>query len=175
MRKAVYPGSFNPIHPGHLQIIEAASKVFDEVIVLVAENPEKHYSVSAETRMQYISKLCSNISNVTVDSTSSSLATYCIENDIHFVVRGLRDGTDLNYERAQEFYTLNMVPFGFELDYIYFATALTNYSSTGVRQFVKYCTKQQFRNMFRSGWALRSEDVEIIDAIHEDYSKKLNG
>lgn len=171
MRKAVYPGSFNPIHPGHLRIIESISKVFDEVIVLVAENPEKQYDISSATRKYFISNLCSDFKNVKVDVTSKTLAEYCQDNDIHFVIRGLRDSKDLTNERAQEFYTKHLLNYGYDLEYIYMVTELGYYSSSNFRQFVKYSTKQQFRNMFRSGWALRSEDVAIIDAMYDEYSK----
>ena len=53
---AVYPGSFNPVHPGHLHVIRQAAELFDKVYVLVAENPEKSYKVPAEVRASWLDK-----------------------------------------------------------------------------------------------------------------------
>ena len=171
MRKAIYPGSFDPVHPGHLYVIEQASKMFDEVIVIVAENPSKKYDVSANVRLTFIDALVSDFKNVRVDITNKTLAEYCKAYDVHFVIRGLRNGNDLEYERAQEFYTKQLAG-DFDLNYVYINTPskLMNYSSTFMKQFKKYSTKEQFRNLFRDGWALRSEDVSLIDLMYDVYS-----
>ena len=54
---AVYPGSFNPVHPGHLHVIRQAAQVFDRVIVLIAENPEKSYPINPVLRMKWIKEM----------------------------------------------------------------------------------------------------------------------
>ena len=171
MRKAIYPGSFDPVHPGHLHVIEQASKLFDEVIVIVAENPAKHYDVSANVRLTFISALVSDFKNVRVDITNRTLADYCFTYNINFVIRGLRNGADLEYERAQEFYTKQLAGC-FDLNYVYINTPakLMNYSSTFMKQFRKYGTQEQFRTLFREGWALRSEDVSVINLMYDVYA-----
>ena len=77
---AVYPGSFNPVHPGHLHVIRQAAEVFDEVIVLVAENPEKTYKVPAEVRAHWIDEMTTGFQwkkNIVIDISSKSLVDIC--------------------------------------------------------------------------------------------------
>ena len=98
MKRAVCPGSFDPITFGHLDIIERASGQFDEVIVAVLENRTKASLFSVEERMEMIRKTTSQFSNVKVDSWHGLLVDFCKENSIQAIVKGLRAVTDFDYE-----------------------------------------------------------------------------
>ena len=79
-KTAVYPGSFDPITNGHLDIIKRVSQMFDNVIVLVANNSEKNYLFSAENRTLLVKDAVKSISNVTVDYTDGMLVDYIANN-----------------------------------------------------------------------------------------------
>jgi pantetheine-phosphate adenylyltransferase len=98
MKRAVCPGSFDPITFGHLDIIERASGQFDEVIVAVLENRTKASLFSVDERMEMIRKTTSQFSNVKVDSWHGLLVDFCKENSIQAIVKGLRAVTDFDYE-----------------------------------------------------------------------------
>jgi pantetheine-phosphate adenylyltransferase len=99
---AVYPGSFDPITIGHLDIIERVSQVFDEVIVLVAASDHKAYMFSNKERMNFIKKVISNgtfkSENITVDSFDGLTTEYMKKKKAHVIVRGLRAVADFEYE-----------------------------------------------------------------------------
>jgi pantetheine-phosphate adenylyltransferase len=98
MKRAVCPGSFDPITFGHLDIIERASGQFDEVIVAVLENRTKASLFTVEERMEMIRQTTSKYSNVKVDSWHGLLVDFCKENSIQAIVKGLRAVTDFDYE-----------------------------------------------------------------------------
>lgn len=98
MKRAVCPGSFDPITYGHLDIIERASKQFDEVIVAVFVNRKKDGLFSVEERLELISANISQFKNVKVDSGSGLLVDYCKSKNIDVIVKGLRAVTDFDYE-----------------------------------------------------------------------------
>ena len=95
---AVYPGSFDPVTYGHLDIIKRAAEGFDELIVSVLNNKEKSPLFSVEERVKMLREVTKNIPNVRVDSFSGLLIDYAAKNDIHIIVRGLRAITDFEYE-----------------------------------------------------------------------------
>jgi pantetheine-phosphate adenylyltransferase len=98
MRRAVCPGSFDPITYGHLDIIERASRHFDEVIVAVLENRTKSSLFTVEERISMISEVTKKFSNVRVDSWSGLLVDYCKSNSVQSIVKGLRAVSDFEYE-----------------------------------------------------------------------------
>ena len=98
MKRAVCPGSFDPITFGHLDIIERASSQFDEVIVAVFVNRNKAGLFSVQERMDLISENIKKFSNVRVDSGSGLLVEYCKKNGVQAIVKGLRAATDFDYE-----------------------------------------------------------------------------
>jgi pantetheine-phosphate adenylyltransferase len=95
---AVYPGSFDPITYGHLDIINRGLKVFDEVIVAVACNSQKNALFSFEERVDLISQVVSNQERVTVDTFTGLLIDYVAYRKAHVVIRGLRAISDFEYE-----------------------------------------------------------------------------
>ena len=97
-RRAVYPGSFNPVHFGHMDIIRRASRVFDEVIVAVYSDPKKPLLFSAEERVDLIRQAVGDISNVKVASFSRLAVDYLASVDARIMVRGLRVFSDFEYE-----------------------------------------------------------------------------
>lgn len=98
MKRAVCPGSFDPITYGHLDIIERAAQQFDHVVVAVLENRTKSSLFSVAERIEMISKVTAKFSNVSVDSWSGLLVDYCKSNNIQAIVKGLRAVTDFDYE-----------------------------------------------------------------------------
>lgn len=97
---AVYPGSFDPITNGHVDIIKRALKTFDEVIVLVANNPNKKTAFSLERRVEIIENVIKalDLKNVSVDHTRGLTIDYAKKHNALAIVRGLRAATDFEYE-----------------------------------------------------------------------------
>ncbi len=98
MRIAVYPGSFDPITNGHLDIIERASKIFDKVIVGVLKNKNKNPLFSADERIELIRKVTSKLDNVDVASFEGLLVDFAREHDADVIIKGLRTVNDFEYE-----------------------------------------------------------------------------
>ena len=98
MSKAIYPGSFDPVTNGHLNIIERAAKTFDELIVCVMINAEKHPVFSSEERVELIRRVTKHIPNVTVTQSSGLLAEFAREQNCGVVVKGLRALSDFEHE-----------------------------------------------------------------------------
>ena len=97
-KAAIYPGSFDPMTLGHLDVIKRASKMFDRLIVSVLNNKAKNSLFSVEERVSILREATRDLPNVTVDSFNGLLIDYAREKDIHISVRGLRAITDFEYE-----------------------------------------------------------------------------
>ncbi len=98
IRVAVYPGSFDPVTYGHLDIIHRAAKVFDKLIVAVLNNTSKNPLFTLEERMKLISKVTRDLPNVEVDGFRDLLVNYMKSKNVYLVVRGLRAVSDFEYE-----------------------------------------------------------------------------
>ena len=98
MRRAVCPGSFDPVTKGHLDVVGRASRMFDEVVVAVGVNPSKSRLFSADERIAMITRGVADLSNVRVDGFTGLITSYCQEIDAMAIVKGLRSGTDFDYE-----------------------------------------------------------------------------
>ena len=138
MKRAVYPGSFDPVTYGHLDVIRRAAEMFDELIVSVLNNKEKMPLFSVEERVKILAKATADIPNVKVDSFSGLLVDYAREKEIHVAVRGLRAITDFEYElqisqtnRLLSKETLDTVFLTTSLEYAYL-------SSSGVREIASF-------------------------------------
>jgi pantetheine-phosphate adenylyltransferase len=98
MRRAVCPGSFDPVTLGHLDIVGRASAVYDEVTVAVLINKTKSSLYTVEERMQLLGEVTKDYGNVVVDAFHGLLVDYCRAKDIPVIVKGLRAVSDFDYE-----------------------------------------------------------------------------
>ncbi len=98
MRIGVYPGSFDPITNGHLDILRRSANLFDEIILLLAVNPNKKSIFTVEERLAIMKEATKDIPNVRVDFTSGLVVNYASEHGAKHVIRGLRAVTDFEYE-----------------------------------------------------------------------------
>ena len=98
MTKVVCPGSFDPVTNGHLDIVERASSLFDEVVVAVLVNESKASLFTLEERLDMLSRATSDLANVTVASFRGLLVNFCTENGVEAIVKGLRAVSDFDYE-----------------------------------------------------------------------------
>ena len=98
MRRAVCPGSFDPVTNGHLDIVARASRLFDEVVVAVGVNKSKSRLFTPEERIEMLRTACEPFDNVTVDGFTGLLTDFCRDRDISTIVKGLRAVSDFDYE-----------------------------------------------------------------------------
>ncbi len=98
MKKAIYPGSFDPITNGHMDILKRASRLFDHVTMLLAVNPNKKSEFTVEERLQMMKEATKDIENVGVDFTSGLTVEYARKVGAKHIIRGLRAVTDFEYE-----------------------------------------------------------------------------
>jgi len=136
MRKAVCPGSFDPITNGHLDVIERASGLFDEVTIAVLANSAKTGLFTIDERIKMARDAAAHLSNVRVDTWSGLLVDYCKTHDIRAIVKGLRAVSDFDYE-------LQMAQMNLQLkgvDTLLMATkpAYSFLSSSLVREIARY-------------------------------------
>jgi pantetheine-phosphate adenylyltransferase len=131
--RVVYPGSFNPVHHGHIDIIKRASRVFDEVIVAVYENPEKPLLFNAQERVDLIRQAVIDMSNVRVASFKGLAVDYLASVDAYIMIRGLRVFSDFEYEFRMALANQRLAP---NLEVINFITSerYLHVSSTTVRE-----------------------------------------
>ena len=100
MRRALFPGSFDPITLGHYDIINRGVKLFDEVIVAIGINSEKKYMFSLEQRKHFIEEAFKNEPKVKVVTYKGLTIDFCKEMNIEFILRGLRNPADFEFEKA---------------------------------------------------------------------------
>lgn len=98
MRRAIYPGSFDPITFGHLDVIERAAVLFDELIIAVADNEAKHPFFSADERMDLIRQVLGHRTSIRVERLTGLLVDFAAAQQVHVVVRGLRAISDFEFE-----------------------------------------------------------------------------
>jgi pantetheine-phosphate adenylyltransferase len=98
VRRAVCPGSFDPVTNGHIDIISRASALFDEVTVAVLINKSKKSMFTVEERIDMLTAVCAEFPNVKIDAFHGLLVEFCQERDIHAIVKGLRAVSDFDYE-----------------------------------------------------------------------------
>ena len=160
MRKAIYPGSFDPITFGHLDIIERSSKIVDELVIGVLNNSAKNSLFSLEERVSMIKEMTKDYPNVTVASFDGLLVDYMKEIGATINIRGLRAVTDFEYELqiAQTNHVQNP-----DMETIFLTTNLkySYLSSTIVKEFASY-----------GGDISNFVPASIIDKIYAKYNVK---
>ncbi len=100
MRVAVFPGSFDPITIGHFDIVERAVPLFDKIIIAIGQNSQKKYMFSLEQRKEFIKNSFKQFPNVEVDSFEGLTIDYCRSRGVNFILRGLRNPSDFEFEKA---------------------------------------------------------------------------
>jgi len=100
MKRAVFPGSFDPLTLGHFDIISRGLTLFDEIILAIGVNANKKYMFSLEQRVQFLEDSFKDESKITVDTYKGLTVDYCIENNVEFILRGLRNPADFEFEKA---------------------------------------------------------------------------
>lgn len=98
MKTAVFPGSFDPVTLGHLDIIERSATVFDKVYVSILNNGAKSPTFSVEERVEFLQRVTKHLGNVEIDTFSGLLADYVSEKKIDVIVKGIRSASDFDYE-----------------------------------------------------------------------------
>lgn len=139
MKKAVFPGSFDPFTVGHLDILKRAAKLFDHVNVCVIPNPDKHCLFSESERVALIRRVIESegIDNASVSSYNGLTVECAREFGAHFIVRGLRSAADYEYETNLEYFNRRLAP---EVETIYIAcdAVHVHISSSAVRELMNY-------------------------------------
>lgn len=129
MKKAVFPGSFDPITLGHEDVITRAIPLFDEIIIAIGINADKKYMFSLEQRKQFIKECFKEYDNVKVVAYEGLTVDYCKKNDIEYIVRGLRNPADFEFEKAIAHTNRDLAP----VETVFLLTAAkTSYISSSI-------------------------------------------
>ena len=163
MKKAIYPGSFDPPTLGHLDIIRRSAKMVDELVVGVLHNSAKNSLFSIDERVSMIKEITKEFPNVSVTSFDGLLVNYMKEIDATLIIRGLRAVTDFEYEL--QIAQTNRVEYP-EVETIFLTTSLkySYLSSTIVKEFASY-----------GGDISKFVPPEFIDRIYAKYQIERNG
>tara|TARA_Y100001934_G_scaffold94495_1_gene116614 strand:+ start:323 stop:775 length:453 start_codon:yes stop_codon:yes gene_type:complete len=100
MKKAVFPGSFDPITIGHIDIVNRGMKIFDEIIIAVGNNVDKKYMFSKEKRVEFVKQTFSAYDKIKVESYEGLTVDFCKKNNTEFIIRGLRNPADFEFEKS---------------------------------------------------------------------------
>ena len=136
MRRAVCPGSFDPVTNGHVDVIARAAGLYDELVVAVLVNPGKAGLFPVEERMDLLREAVADLPNVTIDSFSGLLVDYCRDRDIPVIVKGLRAVGDFEYELQMA--QMNRELAGIETLFVPTAPQVGHLSSSLVKQIATF-------------------------------------
>ena len=136
MKKAVFPGSFDPFTIGHKDVLDQALNIFDEIIIAVGENPSKSCMFSLNDRISFIEKSLETNSKVSIESYSNLTINFCEAKDVKFLIRGLRNINDFMFEKDSK----DMQETFSNIKYVYFISGqnFSYVSSTLVRDIINY-------------------------------------
>lgn len=135
MKIAVFPGSFDPITVGHVDLVRRALPLFDEIIVAVGINSTKKYLFSLEQRVEWLKKVFEKYPQVKVDQFENLTAHYCQRIGAQYLLRGLRNASDFDYEKTIS--QLNhIIGSGIETVFLIAQPEFTHISSTIVREII---------------------------------------
>ena len=136
MRRAVCPGSFDPVTNGHVDVINRAAGLYDELVVAVLVNPGKAGLFPVDERMELLREAVAGLPNVTVDSFQGLLVDYCRGHDIPVIVKGLRAVSDFEYELQMA--QMNRELAGIETLFVPTAPQVGHLSSSLVKQIAQF-------------------------------------
>ena len=137
MRRAIYPGTFDPLSNGHLDIIERSAKLFDEIVVAIGDNPDKNPLFSVKERATMIKKATAHLSNLTLVKFNSLLVELSDELNSNIIIRGIRSSSDFEYE-SQMTYANNSLKKDLETVYLMPSLEHSFVSSSLVRTLLKF-------------------------------------
>ncbi len=137
-RIAVFPGSFDPITLGHLDIIERAVPLFDKIIVAIGTNESKKYMFSLEERIQFLKDSLAKFPNVEIDHYEGLTVDYCISQKIQFILRGLRNPADFEFEKSIAYTNRVMSKRKVETVFLLTSSGKSFVSSSIVREIIRY-------------------------------------
>lgn len=135
MKRAVFPGSFDPITNGHVDVIRRALPLFDEIIIAIGSNADKKYMFSLEERMRFIEETFSDEPKVRVEHYQGLTLEYCKQKEADFILRGLRNPADFEFEKAIAH--ANRLVSGIETVFLLTAVDTSFISSSIVRDFIR--------------------------------------
>ncbi|WP_298761551.1 pantetheine-phosphate adenylyltransferase [uncultured Psychroserpens sp.] len=135
MKRAIFPGSFDPITLGHHDIIKRSVKLFDEVIVAIGINAEKKYMFSLEERQQFIEDAFKDEPSVKVVTYKGLTVDFCKKNNVEFILRGLRNPADFEFEKAIAHTNRDLAPI--ETVFLLTAASTSYISSSIVRDVIR--------------------------------------
>lgn len=136
MKVAVFPGSFDPITLGHHDIVSRAIPLFDKIIIAVGRNVNKSYMFSEEQRVQWIKDTFKEEAKITVDRYSGLTTKYCTEVGAQFILRGLRNPADFEFEKAIA-QTNRKLKTDLETVFLLTSSGLSSISSSIVRDVIR--------------------------------------
>ncbi|XZG69868.1 pantetheine-phosphate adenylyltransferase [Chitinibacteraceae bacterium HSL-7] len=111
MRRGVYAGSFDPVTLGHLWMIEHGTKLFDEMIVAIGENPDKRYTFSVAERLAMLKETTAHLPNLRLATFENRfLVDYARDMDAGFILRGIREAADYEFERKMRYVNADLAP-----------------------------------------------------------------
>ena len=136
MKRAIFPGSFDPITKGHEALVLRALNIFDEIIIAIGTNSNKSYMFSLEERIKFIEDTFSNHPKVIVDTYEGLTTDYCERKEAKFMLRGLRTSADFEFERAISQINSELKP-NIETVFLITSAGLSAISSSIVRDILK--------------------------------------
>ena len=135
MKKAIFPGSFDPITLGHYDIIQRSIKLFDEIIVAIGINADKKYMFSLEERKRFIENAFKGESKIKVVTYKGLTVDFCKKNNVDFILRGLRNPADFEFEKAIAHTNRDLAPI--ETVFLLTAASTSYISSSIVRDVIR--------------------------------------
>ena len=162
VRRAIYPGSFDPVTNGHLDIIQRACKLFDEVVVAILVNPGKTAMFSVDERVQMLGSLLNaRFPQVTVDTFDGLLVDYALRRGAQAVVRGIRAISDYEYELQMALMNRRLNP---QVETVFLMSAEEN----------SYLSSRLVKEVFGLGGSITGLVPElVIDRMREKLSKQI--
>ncbi|MFK7970071.1 MAG: pantetheine-phosphate adenylyltransferase [Bacteroidia bacterium] len=142
MRIAIFPGSFDPVTLGHVEIIERGAAIFDKVIVALGTNSKKQYRFTEAQRMEMLHIAFADVAGVEVQSYEGLTVKFAEQNGAKFLLRGIRSAADLAYEQPTSLINKHLAP-GMETIYLHSFPETQHISSTIVREVIRYDGKLQ--------------------------------